>query len=75
MVRTRSEKMDGISKKYLVEVHANCEILGKLKKIIQEHKNTTLLYAAKDEGHNEAVVLQRLLHAKAKKTKAKSIYD
>ena len=34
---------------------------NELRNAIQEHPNVTLLYAAHDEQHNNAVVLQELL--------------
>jgi uncharacterized protein YeaO (DUF488 family) len=39
----------------------NKEAFIELKKIVKKNKNITLLYAAKDEMHNEAVIIKDLL--------------
>lgn len=48
-------------KKYKAEIKANKDAFSELKKLIKHNKNITLLYAAKDEEHNEAVVLKEVL--------------
>ena len=46
--------------RYLAELRVNGEPLARLKQEAAKG-TTTLLYGAKDEQHNEAVVLQKLL--------------
>jgi uncharacterized protein YeaO (DUF488 family) len=48
------------SEKYAAELHDSVAF-HHLKKLASEHKKITLLYSAKDEQHNQAVVLQQLL--------------
>jgi uncharacterized protein YeaO (DUF488 family) len=47
-------------KKYLAELKEN-PALDALKSLAREHKKITLLYAAKDEKHNHALILAELL--------------
>ena len=47
-------------KKYLAELKEN-PALKELKSLIKEHKKVTLLYAAKDEEQNHALILAGLL--------------
>jgi len=47
-------------KKYLTELKHN-PALDALRSLIKEHKKVTLLYAAKDEKHNHALILADLL--------------
>lgn len=47
-------------KKYLTELKAN-PALKELQSLVKEHKKTTLLYAAKDEEQNHALILAALL--------------
>ncbi len=51
----------GFQKRYLAEVRANKEALAELRGIAKREKTVTLLFAAKDEANNEAVVLKKLL--------------
>jgi len=51
-------------KKYKIELANNEEPVAELKKIIRQNNTATLLYAAKDEEHNEAAVLKNLLSRK-----------
>lgn len=55
------KKWPAFQKKYQSEIMANEEIFNQLKEIVRKRKNVTLLYAAKDEEHNEAVVVKNLL--------------
>lgn len=55
------KKWADFQKKYKMEISANKEAFGELKKIIKERKNVTLLYGAKDENHHEAIVIKDLL--------------
>jgi uncharacterized protein YeaO (DUF488 family) len=58
------KKWIGFQKKYKIELANNGEPVAELKKIIRQNKTVTLLYAAKDEEHNEAVVINNLLSGK-----------
>jgi uncharacterized protein YeaO (DUF488 family) len=58
------KKWIGFQKKYKIELANNEEAVAELKKIIRQNKTVTLLYAAKDEEHNEAVVINNLLSGK-----------
>lgn len=46
-------------KKYLIEIKSNKEAVMTLKQAIKEHPAVTLLYAARDEFHNEALIIQK----------------
>ena len=52
------EKWDGFREKYRAELEANAGAAGELGEIVKRHKKVTLVYAAKDEAHNNAVVLR-----------------
>jgi uncharacterized protein YeaO (DUF488 family) len=47
--------------KYQEELEEKSELLTQIKKIEKKHGKMTLIYAAKDEEHNNAVVLLKLL--------------
>ena len=53
-------KWEGFKKKYLAELE-NSEAVGRLAADLRSHQTVTLLYAAHDEQHNNAVVLQEYL--------------
>lgn len=55
------EKWPLFQKKYQEELKRNKDPVSQLEKIIKENKNVTLLYAAKDEVYNEAVVIKKFL--------------
>lgn len=55
------EKFDEFAKKYQEELKTN-PAFDELKKFVSQHKTVTLVYGAKDEQHNQAVVLQQLLN-------------
>jgi uncharacterized protein YeaO (DUF488 family) len=57
------EKWTGFKKRYLAELKENKEALSKIKQEMKKG-NVTLLYAAKDEAHNEAQVLLNKLKKK-----------
>jgi uncharacterized protein YeaO (DUF488 family) len=48
--------------RYLAELELNVAV-GELRAVLREHPVTTLLYAAHDEAHNQAVVLAEHLRA------------
>ncbi len=54
------DKFEEFAKKYKKELK-NCESLLTGLKDIAQDKRVTLLYGAKDEAHNQAVVLQQVL--------------
>jgi len=53
------ERFDAFRKAYVAELHGN-EALAELRALARKRK-VTLLYAAKDDAHNNAVVLRDLL--------------
>ncbi len=48
--------------KYKRELKNNAELINKIKQLEKEKGNITLLYSAKDEEYNDAVVLKSILH-------------
>lgn len=56
-------KWPEFEKRYLAELQRDPNSLSQLKGIVHQGK-ATLLYGAKDEEHNQAVVLQKLLERK-----------
>lgn len=54
------EKWESFRKKYKTELQQS-EAVGELLQHVKKHKKITLLYAARDEQHNDAVVLQQFL--------------
>ena len=57
------KRWDEFKSRYLKEIKNNKEVLSELNKIVEIGK-TTLIYSAKDEEHNNAVVLKDLLENK-----------
>lgn len=55
------EKWSEFQKKYKSEIIDNESAFKKLQSIIQKHEVVTLLYGAKDEEYNQAVVIKSLL--------------
>lgn len=54
------ERFPEFTKRYKAEL-AESGALDDLRKVLSEHPDTTLLFAAHDEEHNNAVVLKELL--------------
>lgn len=54
------EKFAEFRKKYEAELADN-DALASLQEAVKEHKTVTLLYSAKSEDMNQAIVLQQLL--------------
>ncbi|MCM8570836.1 DUF488 family protein [Gramella jeungdoensis] len=54
------EKFDEFSKKYREELKEKKELLENVRKVAKENR-ITLVYAAKDEKNNQAVVLKNIL--------------
>jgi uncharacterized protein YeaO (DUF488 family) len=55
------KKWDDFKSKYKKELEENLEIVQKIKQIEKEEQIVTLLYSAKDEKHNNALVLKEYL--------------
>lgn len=55
------EEWDTFNQRYKAELKGS-EALEALKAAVKEHPHATLLYASKDEEHNHAQILQKLLH-------------
>lgn len=53
--------MECVQKKYIKELNENKCTVDKIKNLKKEHNPITLVYAAKDEQHNNAVVLLEFL--------------
>jgi uncharacterized protein YeaO (DUF488 family) len=58
------EKWTAFQKKYRAELAKNKPVLAELKKMEKEHGTLTLLFGARDEEHNQAVVLAEVLKRK-----------
>lgn len=54
------DKWPGFLKKYQTELK-DSEALEELKAEMQKHKTITLLFAAKDEEHNNAIALSHII--------------
>jgi len=54
----------GFQKRYRAELRKKKDLIGRLRQAEREHDTVTLLYGAKDEEHNQAVVLRDVLKAK-----------
>lgn len=61
------EKWDGFKNKYLNELKDKKELIKQMKIIEKHNENVTLLYSAKDEQKNNAVVLMEVLGKPSKK--------
>jgi uncharacterized protein YeaO (DUF488 family) len=48
-------------KRYRRELQARSELVAQIRKLEKEHKIVTLLFGARDEKHNQAVVLRDFL--------------
>jgi uncharacterized protein YeaO (DUF488 family) len=55
------EKWGAFQKRYRAELADKKAMIAELKKMEKEHGTLTLLYGAKDEEHNQAVVLAEFL--------------
>ena len=56
-----AKKWGDFQKKYRAELKEKAELLAELKKLEKEHGTLTLLFGARDEEHNQAVVLAQVL--------------
>ncbi len=57
------DRWEEFRRRYHAELDANAEVVGQLRDVIRTGK-TTLVYGAKDEAHNDAVVLAAYLDGK-----------
>lgn len=55
------EKWNEFRKRYRAELEKKKELVAELKKMEREHGTLTLVFSAKDEAHNQAVVLAEAL--------------
>jgi uncharacterized protein YeaO (DUF488 family) len=55
------KKWPDFQKKYLAELKKKKEFTSELKQMEKKHGTLTLLYGARDEEHNQAVVLAKSL--------------
>lgn len=55
------EKWGEFQKKYRSELAKKKELIAELRKMAKEHGTLTLLFGAKDEEHNQGVVLAQVL--------------
>ncbi|MFA7216425.1 MAG: DUF488 domain-containing protein [Candidatus Paceibacterota bacterium] len=55
------KKWTDFKKKYKAELKDKKEYLNEIKNSVKKHKVVTILYGAKDEDHNEAVVILEVL--------------
>jgi uncharacterized protein YeaO (DUF488 family) len=58
------KKWPAFQVKYRAELKKKMDLLDELKKMEKEHGTLTLLFGAKDEEHNQAVVLAEVLKVK-----------
>ena len=56
-------KWAGFQKKYREELKGKNEMLDELRNLAKKHNKLTLLYGARDQEHNEAVIIAELLGA------------
>jgi len=57
----KPEKWKEFQKRYRSELAKNKELVAEIRKMEREHGTVTLLFGAKDEEHNQAVVLAAVL--------------
>lgn len=55
------EKWNEFRKRYRAELEKKKDLVAQLKKLEKEHGTLTLVFSAKDEAHNQAVVLAEAL--------------
>lgn len=56
------QRFQEFARRYRAELGDKSQVLTQLHQLTQEHKPLTLLYAARDEQHNNAVVLRDVLN-------------
>lgn len=55
------KKWEQFQEKYIIELKQKRELINKIKQLEKEKRIITLLYSAKDEKRNNAVVLRNIL--------------
>lgn len=55
------KKWEGFREKYKRELKEKKQLINQLKALKKEHKTVTIVYGAKDTGHNEAVILEEFI--------------
>ena len=65
-------KWPDFEKKYRAELTDKAELLAELQRMEREHPTVTLLFGAKDQERNQAVVLADVLQATHAKSRGKS---
>jgi uncharacterized protein YeaO (DUF488 family) len=53
-------RWDEFRQRYATEIHGHAELLGHLRELARE-RPVTLVYSARDEVHNDAVVLRQMI--------------
>ena len=61
----KTERWPEFQKRYRTELKKKADLIEKLRQAEKEHGTVTLLFGAKDEEHNQAVVLRDVLKAKS----------
>lgn len=60
------ENWPEFEERYLEEITKNTEACRQLSEVIKEQRKVTILFGAKDEEHNQAVVLSHWIHQNQK---------
>ncbi len=61
----KPERWPDFQKRYRAELAKKAPLIAKVRKAEKEHSTVTLLFGAKDEEHNQAVVLRDVLRKKS----------
>jgi len=56
------EKWPQFRERYKDELKEKKDLLLNLNNLLKQHKNITLLYSAKDERHNQAIIIAEMLN-------------
>lgn len=67
----RPERWAEFRQRYLKELRADCDAAGALLDAASHHRHVTLLFSARDEKRNQAVVLQGFLTKQLKSNGAR----
>ena len=62
----KPERWKSFAEKYRAELDRNADAVDRLMEQAREHRTVTLLFGAKDETHNQAVVLRDYLRERRK---------
>jgi uncharacterized protein YeaO (DUF488 family) len=65
-------KWEEFRKRYRAELDANPEAVAELQALLKQHPSATLLFAAHDEKHANAVVLAEYLREHAPRSRSKT---